>query len=68
MIDPEQETKLDDCAEESQSKHADSKNSLGAGAGQVKSSRRQAIKRFTSYTAPAMIALISANKAAAASP
>ena len=32
------------------------------------SSRRQAIKRFTSYTAPAMIALISANKAAAGSP
>ena len=49
------------------SKQDDSKNSLESGAGQVKFSRRQAIKRFTSYTAPAMIALISANKASAAS-
>jgi hypothetical protein len=32
---------------------------------QVMSSRRQAFKRFASYTAPAMIALISANEALA---
>jgi hypothetical protein len=36
-----------------------------SGVGQVKSSRRQAFKRFASYTAPAMIALISANEALA---
>jgi hypothetical protein len=44
---------------------SDLKNSPESEAGQIKSSRRQALKRFASYTAPAMIALITANEALA---
>lgn len=48
---------------QSQEKHL--KDIPKSGAEQVKSSRRQAIKRFTSYAAPAMIALITADEAMA---
>jgi hypothetical protein len=66
MSDHTPKTELNKIAESDPSRQTDLKCSPEpSGVGQVKSSRRQAFKRFASYTAPAMIALISANEALA---
>ena len=65
MSDHTPEKELNKIAGSDPSRQTDLKNSPESEVGQVKSSRRQAFKRFASYTAPAMIALISANEALA---
>lgn len=65
MINQKPKGKINAIAGSDHSKQNALKNSPESGVGQIKSSRRQALKRFASYTAPAMIALITANEALA---